>query len=142
MMTSGYQNENKRDSRSSSNNNSCVVHLIPLVLNATPCRHRRLHLMRPFPRFLRTPQVTPLPAPTSQLDATGTPSFQLQSFCITESSESPQLCRYDRSISYWQRVPATNDGVLGGFINVASSVGQSPAAQPHVAHAHACAGHC
>ncbi len=30
--------------------------------------------------------------------------------------------RYERSFAYWQKVPATNDGVLGGFINVASSV--------------------
>ena len=40
--------------------------------------------------------------------------------------------RYEKSIAYWQRVPATNDGVLGGFINVASSVSQHRLLQMHL----------
>jgi hypothetical protein len=36
-----------------------------------------------------------------------------------------QNFRYDKSFSYWLRVPATSDGVLGGFINVAPSVSET-----------------
>jgi hypothetical protein len=54
--------------------------------------------------------------------ATFPPMFDAATDAANPAS-SRTVRRYSRSISYWQRVPATNDGVLGGFINVASSVG-------------------
>jgi hypothetical protein len=122
-MMLGYQKRNKRGIKSSS---CCGMHLRSFALRPTHCPRLYRHLLHPLQQTLRPTKVTPPPsARILQMDVTGTPFppiFDAASYAANSAS-SQTVRRYSRSISYWQRVPATNDGVLGGFINVASSVG-------------------